>query len=143
MFFFAFLSFQKMKFMFLSSTSHQYVDVGVVSYGSGCGNSQAGVYTKISSYKSWIQGHFADAPFQTATSCDKGDYNEGPVPDNDQMEDLQYTPQPLYNDLTSHVNELNSCEIKYLTQIEFNQLGFGTQQAGCSNLPHCKVCWLD
>jgi len=126
-----------------ANDAHHYVDIGVVSYGQGCGNTQPGIYTKISSYKEWIQEYFADAPFVTTDVCDKGDYNEGESPEVAQS-DPQYTPAPMYDQFPSDkISELNSCEIRYLTQDTYDKMFWGTRFDStdyCSNLDHCKVC---
>jgi len=130
-----------------ANDAHHYVDIGVVSYGQGCGNTQPGIYTKISSYKEWIQGHFADAPFVTTNNCDKGDYNEGKTPDVVGA-DPQYTASPISEIPgfpTDKISELNSCEIRYMTQDTYDKIYWGTRFESdyCENLDHCKVCSWD
>lgn len=57
---------------------HEYVQAGIVSYGSGCG-STAGIYTDVSDYKDWVLGKVPTAKFVPVNSCDTEHYYEGIV----------------------------------------------------------------
>jgi len=57
---------------------HKYTQVGIVSYGSGCGTT-AGIYTDVASYKDWILERVPTAHFIPVNECDKNHYEEGIV----------------------------------------------------------------
>jgi len=59
-----------------TTTAHEYVLAGVVSYGDNCG-ATPGVYTFVTPYKQWIQSVFPGAPFMKTKDCDRNDYEEG------------------------------------------------------------------
>jgi len=61
-----------------SKAYHKYVQVGVVSYGAGCGRT-AGIYTDVSEYKDWILGKVPTAHFEQVSTCDRESYHEGIV----------------------------------------------------------------
>jgi len=61
-----------------SQAYHKYVQVGVVSYGSGCGRF-AGIYTDVSEYKAWVLSKAPTARFETISACDKSSYHEGMI----------------------------------------------------------------
>lgn len=59
-----------------SQGEHTYAQVGIVSYGSGCGTT-AGIYTNVPEYKDWILDRVPTAHFIPVTQCDKNHYEEG------------------------------------------------------------------
>jgi len=59
-----------------SKAYHKYVQVGIVSYGAGCGRT-AGIYTDVSEYKQWVLGKVPTARFEKVSACDKESYHEG------------------------------------------------------------------
>jgi len=43
--------------MYFSPIKHQFDIIGIISFGTGCGQANhAGVYTRVSAYLDWIEG---------------------------------------------------------------------------------------
>ena len=53
-----------MRQLTMSDGTTRWVQIGIVSWGEGCGVAgRYGVYTRLSSYTDWIQGHVGDTIF--------------------------------------------------------------------------------
>jgi len=102
----------------LDETAHRYLQIGITSYGSGCGHT-AGIYTDISRYKQWILSKYPEAVFTPLNACDRNHYNEGIVQCVDEECQLRL-PQCI-----SNANSWRSTEDTICTDYHYDHTNTG------------------
>lgn len=60
-----------------SKTIHEYVQIGLVSWGTPICGQQGGVYTNLTEFQQWIRQHVPDVHIVDVKRCDKNYYIEG------------------------------------------------------------------